>query len=581
MKVLLFSPHAYFTMHALPEALVAESLMIEGHEVITVNCDGIYSNQCLCMPLTRIVEEKEKKLICKTCKQNRNAINKEFGFRSELIENFVSGEDKFQAENLVNSLKIESYLDLSVRNIPVAQFALYEFLLNHKLPSTIIPERLWDQYKFILLNTLLTMSAIKKLIEKERPNRITTYNSTYSVNRIVCAISEEENIPHFEILSGNGYSNRYQNIMINRGVGKWILYNQNPFLTEKRKVHLTQQEIKDVTASFETQFKAVSPWVYSIASKKISSLSIRSTLGVSVEQKILLATMSSADEVVGLRLAGVATYEGASFFATQQEWVEWLIKFARNNANYFLVIRVHPREFPNKRDQILSENAKRFMKFVELMDKPQNVFFNTPSDNLSLYDLLKITDVLLNRSSTAAVEAGLYGIPVVGVGDRLFLSDPILHSESYSEEEYVINIKDAANSGWKFENVIHVYRWINYLSSEVEIDISDGYSLHRPVLYRVINKIARTFRELGFEATDRTPIWQVKGRNPPLKNANRLTYAIVNDKDDHIGVFKQDSSVLDALTERAQIKLQYKKLMAIIAAEDDQEFLERIEDCAN
>ena len=581
MKVLLFSPHAYFTMHALPEALVAESLMIEGHEVITVNCDGIYNNQCLCMPLTRIVEEKEKKLICKTCKQNRNAINKEFGFRSELIENFVSGEDKFQAENLVNSLKIESYLDLSVRNIPVAQFALYEFLLNHKLPSTIMPERLWDQYKFILLNTLLTMSAIKKLIEKERPNRITTYNSTYSVNRIVCAISEEENIPHFEILSGNGYSNRYQNIMINRGVGKWILYNQNPFLTEKRKVHLTQQEIKDVTASFETQFKAVSPWVYSIASKKISSLSIRSTLGVSVEQKILLATMSSADEVVGLRLAGVATYEGASFFATQQEWVEWLIKFARNNANYFLVIRVHPREFPNKRDQILSENAKRFMKFVELMDKPQNVFFNTPSDNLSLYDLLKITDVLLNRSSTAAVEAGLYGIPVVGVGDRLFLSDPILHSESYSEEEYVINIKDAANSGWKFENVIHVYRWINYLSSEVEIDISDGYSLHRPVLYRVINKIARTFRELGFEATDRTPIWQVKGRTPPLKNANRLTYAIVNDKDDHIGVFKQDSSVLDALTERAQIKLQYKKLMAIIAAEDDQEFLERIEDCAN
>ena len=581
MKVLLFSPHAYFTMHALPEALVAESLMIEGQEVITVNCDGIYNNQCLCMPLTRIVEEKEKKLICKTCKQNRNAINKEFGFRSELIENFVSGEDKFQAENLVNSLKIESYLDLSVRNIPVAQFALYEFLLNHKLPSTIMPERLWDQYKFILLNTLLTMSAIKKLIEKERPNRITTYNSTYSVNRIVCAISEEENIPHFEILSGNGYSNRYQNIMINRGVGKWILYNQNPFLTEKRKVHLTQQEIKDVTASFETQFKAVSPWVYSIASKKISSLSIRSTLGVSVEQKILLATMSSADEVVGLRLAGVATYEGASFFATQQEWVEWLIKFARNNANYFLVIRVHPREFPNKRDQILSENAKRFMKFVELMDKPQNVFFNTPSDNLSLYDLLKITDVLLNRSSTAAVEAGLYGIPVVGVGDRLFLSDPILHSESYSEEEYVINIKDAANSGWKFENVIHVYRWINYLSSEVEIDISDGYSLHRPVLYRVINKIARTFRELGFEATDRTPIWQVKGRTPPLKNANRLTYAIVNDKDDHIGVFKQDSSVLDALTERAQIKLQYKKLMAIIAAEDDQEFLERIEDCAN
>jgi hypothetical protein len=581
MKVLLFSPHAYFSMHALPEALVAQSLIDQGVEVITVNCDGIYSNQCLCMPLTRTLEEKEKKSICKNCKKNRDTINKEFGFRSELIENFVTSEDRLQAEKLVNSLKIESYLDLLVKNIPIAQFALYEFLLNHKLPDTIMPKRLWGQYKSILMNTLLTMSAIEKLIEKERPSRITTYNSTYSVNRIVCAISEDKNISHFEILSGNGYSNRYQKIMINKGIGKWLLYNKNPFLMEKRKIILTQKEIKDVTANFVTQFKALSPWVYSIASKRISSHRIRSMLGISLKQKILLATMSSADEVVGLRLAGVTTYEKASFFKTQQEWVEWLIKFARYNENYFIVIRVHPREFPNKRDQILSENANRFMKFVGLLDKPKNVFINTPSDNLSLYDLLKITDVLLNRSSTAAVEASLYGIPVVGVGDRLFLSDPILQSESYCEEEYAISIKNAADSGWNFENVIHVYRWMNYLSSEVEIDISDGYSNYSPILSRAINKILRIVHKLGFVVSELTPIWQVTGRKNPLKNTHLLTYAIVNDKDDHIGVFKQDCSVLDALTERTQIKLQYKKLMAIIATEEDKEFLERIEYCAN
>jgi hypothetical protein len=568
-------------MHALPEALVAQSLIDEGLEVITVNCDGIYSNQCLCMPLTRILEEKEKFLTCITCKKNRDAINKEFGFKSELIENFVTSEDRLQAEKLVNSLKIEFYLDLTVRNIPIAQFALYEFLLNHKLPDTIMPKRLWGQYKSILFNTLLTLSAIEKLIEKVRPNRITTYNSTYSVNRIVCAISEQKNISHFEILSGNSYTNRYQKIMINRGIGKWLLYNQNPFLKEKRKTTLTQQEINDVTANFVTQFKALSPWVYSIASKKISSLRIRSMIGISLEQKILLATMSSADEVVGLRLAGVATDEEASFFKTQQEWVEWLIRFARNNEDYFIIIRVHPREFPNKRDKILSENANRFMRFVELLDKPKNVFINTPSDNLSLYDLLKITDVLLNRSSTAAVEASLYGIPVVGVGDRLFLSDPILQSESYCEEEYVISIKNAANSGWNFENVIHVYRWMNYLSSEVEIDISDGYSKYNPIYSRLINKILRIINKLGFVVPELTPIWKVRGRKNSLKNANRLTYAIINDKDDHIGVFKQDSSVLDALTERTQIKLQYKKLMAIIATEEDKEFLERIQYCAN
>ena len=578
MKVLLFSPHAYFTVHALPEALVAESLLSKGHEVVTINCNGLYGKQCLCMPLTVINDEKSKQLICKTCKINRDAINKEFGFRALMLENYLTVDDKVFVENLVNNLELEKYLELTIQNIPIAQYALYEVFLNFKLSSAVLPVQLWDPYKIKLTNCLLTLYAIGRIIEIERPDRITTYNSTYSVNRIVCAVAEQREIPHFELISGNGNINRYQKILINKGIGKWITINQHPYLQEKRKIPLSKTEINNVTLNYEALFKAKSPWVYSVASQKKSSAKLRSQLGVTPGQKLLLATMSSADEVVGLSLAGVDTYANQSVFSSQLEWIEWLTVFARSNPRYFIVIRVHPREFPNKRDKIMSENAIKFINFFKKLDKAQNVFVNTPTDDISLYDLLKITDVLLNRSSTAGLEASLFGVPVVGTGDKLFLFDQKIQTESYSEKEYVSNIAKAVDTGWRFENVVLAYRWLNYILSEVEIDISDGYKLKTPYVYRVMNLIVRVMSKMSLPVSNITPIWHVKGRGKPLKYADRLIYAIVNDKETHIGQFMQDNDVVDELTESQQIREQYKKLMMSISAKDI-DFMKRIENC--
>ena len=58
----------------------------------------------------------------------------------------------------------------------------------------------------ILKNSILTYKAIFKIYRSFKPDRSVAYNSLYSVNRAVCAVSELQNIPHFSIHAGNNLS---------------------------------------------------------------------------------------------------------------------------------------------------------------------------------------------------------------------------------------------------------------------------------------------------------------------------------------------------------------------------------------
>ena len=68
MKLLVFSPHAYYSVWAIPEAIVAEAIQNKGHEIILVGCNGIYKSYCACMSSIPSVSTNEvKQKICTRC----------------------------------------------------------------------------------------------------------------------------------------------------------------------------------------------------------------------------------------------------------------------------------------------------------------------------------------------------------------------------------------------------------------------------------------------------------------------------------------------------------------------------------
>lgn len=578
MKILFFSPHAYFSVHALPEAVVAEALALAGHEIHMISCNGLYRKHCLTMFNVDFSDHARKRLVCAVCKTNRDAMAAEFRFPTTSMEAYLTVAETNQAIAAAAALLPNNFLSFEWDGIPVARYALYEFWLNHKLSSEDIAPSLWPEYQAIFKNTLMTLFASQRMMDELKPDRVVCYNSLYSVNRVMTAVAEQKSIPHFTLHAGRHHKRRLQQMTIYRGVGYEVIVNCLPVAAAYRAQPCTAAQVDLATEHVRELLSATSLWVYSIRSGKRTSGELLDRYAIGKGRKVLLAVMRSNDERLAARFAGVSHYDGTPLFADQYQWLSWLAGFAKNHPEYVIIFRVHPREFPNKREGVTSQNAYAFMNFIATLELPANLHVNLPRDNLSLHDLLKISDVLLNNTSTAGLEASLFGIPVVGVKDTLYAFDLALQEEPDSIDDYISKIAAACASGWRFSRVVGAYRWLNYLNMETSIDISDAYDPNRQAATRrgrMMQLVRRKLRSAlglagGFD--------EVFGRARPPANVDKLVYAIVNNRDSHVGVYPMGPAG-DPAVEREMIRRAYASYMESISDPGDTHFFNRIETC--
>jgi hypothetical protein len=194
--------------------------------------------------------------------------------------------------------------------------------------------------------------------------------------------------------------------------------------------------------------------------------------------------MSSEDEVNAARLADVIppSSEVKSLFADQFEWITWLLEFARTRQDLHFIIRLHPRMFPNKRESVLSPVVAQIMKLIE--ERPSNTSLNLPTDNVSMYDIMQIVDVLLNFRSSAGAELAAFGIPVVAPANSEFFTYPAeLNLVGTTPGDYAAKIDTALASGWSIEQSRRAFRWYAFLFSRVAVDFSESVRA-RPIAIR-------------------------------------------------------------------------------------------------
>ena len=161
-------------------------------------------------------------------------------------------------------------------------------------------------------------------------------------------------------------------------------------------------------------------------------------------------------------------------FESQIAWIHKLVEWAKSRDDVFLIVRVHPRDFPNKREKVLSQQAALLRS--ALSELPSNAKVNWPEDSLSLHDIAKITDVCLNATSTAGLELLLLGIPtVIHDTDQLYSYPPNLNLCADSVDEYFGKIDDALAAGKSAGHVIDAFRWLAFKFDVVAMDISEAY----------------------------------------------------------------------------------------------------------
>lgn len=480
MKVLFFSPFANIWEHSFPEALVAESFAKRSIEIVTVRCGSMLQVHCVAMSAAAVGPEASLQIrqqVCRACVKRRDLLTSEMGLPTVIMDDRVDAVDRDTVEKLCDEVRKEDWTDLTVDGFPLGRYAAYELWLNNKLVSTEFSDEIWTQYRGQLHNTLITYFTAKRILEAEKPDAVVVYNDHYSVNHAFCSAAQLAGVPTYTIHGGNHIVRRPETLSMftsNHTMEEifrseaWSVYRGTP---------IGEAEVALVGDHFSGLLEASSAFAYSSEFKGTGPAELRERLGVAKGAKVLLATMSSEDELMAVRLidAMPTTLTQKSLFADQFEWVEALFGYAAVRADIHLVLRLHPRMFPNKRENVLSPVVSKILALRK--DAPTNVTFNMPDDGIGLYDIMQIVDVLANFRSSVGAELSAFGIPVVVPSNSDFYTYPTeINRVGHTVDEYIAHLDKALLEGWSIENTRRSFRWFAFLFSRVVVDFSDAVS---------------------------------------------------------------------------------------------------------
>jgi hypothetical protein len=575
MKILFFSPYALIDVHAIPDALLAKSLRYAGHETLHVSCDGLFNSYCIAMSavgLGYFDDQVKKDAICRNCKVKRDKINSTFEAPSTHLEKYLAADDFQLADSICAKATPENWFDFEYDGIDVGKYAAYELVLNDKINSKAFTADQWRKYQVDLRNALCVLIGIRKIFDEFRPERVVMYNNLYSANSTVCAVAEQRGVKYYSLHAGGHHVHMRSHITIYRGRGSRRLTPYGQAWKDVQGRPLSPAEIDKVNLHIRELLLAKSPWVYSIKSVNMKSEDLRTFFHAREDQKVLLVTMSSEDEKFAGSLVDIPHQRGEPIFKSYFEWISFLVEWAAKRPDIMLIIRVHPREFPNKRERVLSAQAKIQKDYF--VDLPENVKVNWPEDNISLYDLLKIVDLGLNSSSTAGLDMVLFGIPVVIIDENQLIPYPRdLNIFAENKDDYVEKIEQSLSLPWDLKRVIHAYRWLSFLYQIEEIDISDGYFPKRKGFVnwaqRILSRVSIMNKSISGSFEFKTQM---------LANHKWLIYAIENGEESHIESFVAALLKQPQESEQIETSLILKCLKQFYKAfsEGDQTFQKKV-----
>jgi len=471
MKIICFSSLTSIWYSSFPEAIVAHELQKSGNEVVYITPGNEFPGK------SNII--------------NENILRKEFKLKGYNIGNVLTTKDRDEISLLMSTLDQDNFENLIIDNIKIGKIALYETLLTHKKMSINFSHGEWKRCRSEIRSTLISFYACRKILNKEKPDRILVYNSLYSVNHVWVECANNLNVPIYYLDGGANLSDFSNTLYIAKNNSIYYTECIKKIWDKVKHVPISREMGTYATNHFLELLKAKNSRVYS-APKSNAYINIRKVFGIKNNQKILIATMSSYDELFAAQFTGVWSIPTDLIFTTQADWIQSLIDYVTNKKDLFLLIRVHPREFTNKRNRLKSEHFK--MLELRFKNLPNNVRINWPSDNISIYDLAQTTDVFLNAWSTVGEEMSVLGIPVVIYSKELILYPSDLNYLAKNKQDYFLQIELALKEGWSYKKMKLAYRWLvlNYdraLFRFQSVDIRLPQSIHNHSIIKLTNYI--------------------------------------------------------------------------------------------
>ena len=494
---LWFLPFSEFENDVKTEIALINGFHSFGHSNTVIRCGGYLDTYCTPMDANRLKEESPnlaKAIICKSCRQKGNLANKIIN--GDFIDqtSFISMEDKLFIENIINEVDFRHWKDFKFKNIPIGRYASYEVILNNKIsPNELIEDKFLKKYKISLKNSLLCALSFEKIIELNKFDVLFVRNSLYSINRVACWIANDRKIKVYS----------FQNdAMLKDGIKRLVLskWDHLPSRVSSSSIFssmLSEQShnlFKDnkINRFIIDSKKDNSLFTYSEPVKNLDANAIRQELRIKNLNKNILVTLSSGDESSAAEaIEAIPERDQTAIFSDQMAWLEFLIHIATDYPKINFIFRIHPREVPNRRDNIESNYYPRLLKFFSRV--PNNVYINYPKDKISLYDIFSITDLNINFGSSTGLEAMALGIPSISQDERFNLGPAGLGYVALEKKDYSKLINSLINSKIDRRVQTNASKWIDFCKNQGTIIVSSSTSNIR------VNKLSIKIKNFIFK----------------------------------------------------------------------------------
>ena len=507
MKLLAFSPVSNIWVHSFLEALVGEAARDGGIEVTHVACGRLINSYCVAMEeagLDSLHDLEKRDGICASCTKRARRIQEAFEFEPLDMARFFTPADSTWVEAQLAEVTPESWPDLTVDGLPIGRFASYEFLLKYKISGFDIPERLWPAYLDQLRNALRVHTVASRILDVTSPDVAMAYNTLYSMNRVFKAHCERRGIPCYSLQGGLHPGHRSETLTMFRDDAASLNGSRSEAWRAARETPVGAESAALVMDAIRELFEARSAFVYSAKHAALPVQETRKSLGLRSDRRTALVALSSRDEMFAADVVGrfSGPIDGTFTFSTQVDWLRHIIGIAVRRSDLQFIIRVHPREFPNKREGVMSPNVARLSEALERL--PDNVIVDWPTDGRGIYDVLQVCDVVLGGWSSVGAEASLLGLPVVvyNTGELLgYPTDLVAVVDEAADYERVVD--EAIGRGISLRQIEMAFRWYAFAYQRLSVDLSESIPSRRTWSAR------RVLQGLYSQTRFPVPLWPI------------------------------------------------------------------------
>jgi hypothetical protein len=439
-------------------------------EVTYLSCGRLFTKYCSVMESRkRPLTHQPKLMDCMDCSFTAG-LNSWFLTKQRLangkaffLSKFSQVEDDLVVHNLISKFREEGYpLDFSLEGVPLSRHALFDTILRYKKLDLQVKEGETDYFLGNFENCARVLLTGSRFLESsQRFDIVICPNPQYGPNNTFAKVCLQFGIPTFALESSWNLEELYSSVVL------WD-YGHLPQTSVARRnwngaknVRPSSSDIARAEAHKRQLLMGKSPFVYSAPHQgKNDVLKTKRVLGIPTGKRVLLMSLSSTDEVLASQVLGLGqsgNYPG-TVFGNQFEWVEQTIQWAKARGDVTVIVRLHPRDLPNKRDSVESE---QYSRWVELLERHKSVVaVNHPDQGLSFRDVCQSADLVATGWSSTAIEAMMLGKGVVTYDSDLPGFPVDIHLTGKTQKEYFSNLDNHITAKASNETIALADSWL-------------------------------------------------------------------------------------------------------------------------